>query len=303
MKCRLLTSSPAAFSVVLVLTSGCASGEFARPARLAEREGEFHTAYDLYCRAAQSSPDSGAIADGIRRTAPAAAHYWEQQAHQALDRRQPADAWRMFMRVMEILPNDQSAPFLIRRLEEEHPAEVDAARRQWLIAGVGAPIEPVQTAMHTVMTEDLQAKAAVGVKPSNRTTPPQPKPPPPNNTPKAPVKAETQPSAPKQRKAQEQSDPGSSFPIECTLSRDDARYKKSVQIIDGLRIELKDTDPSPDADIDVYQGARRIRKVKDLRIGQMLPVQGKSGRRYYLLITDITDDTETITFGIRPADS
>ena len=63
------------------------------------------------------------------------------------------------------------------------------------------------------------------------------------------------------------------------ISRDDKRYEDTVELSDGIRVRLRDTDPDPlDADLEIRRGKRRIAKLKDVRRGPTIPVIGRSGR-------------------------
>ncbi|MHC4235858.1 MAG: hypothetical protein ACYSUQ_12135, partial [Planctomycetota bacterium] len=60
-------------AVSLICTvSACAPQRLMRQGRQAERAGQYHRAYDLYCQVAEKSPSSGAAAAAIARVAPQA---------------------------------------------------------------------------------------------------------------------------------------------------------------------------------------------------------------------------------------
>jgi hypothetical protein len=85
-----------------------------------------------------------------------------------------------------------------------------------------------------------------------------------------------------------------------TLSKKDRRYPRKVEVIDGLTVEVRDTDDDPDADYNVYLAGKRIGKYKGVKIGEPRPVAGRSGRMYEIVILSIIDSRRTIRFGIRP---
>jgi len=85
------------------------------------------------------------------------------------------------------------------------------------------------------------------------------------------------------------------------LSKKDRRFPKKAEVIDGLIIEVRDTDDDPDADFNVYLGRKRIAKYKGKELGEACPVAGRSGRRYEVVLLSIVDKRGTIRFGIRAA--
>lgn len=114
---------------------GCGGGRNADLARQAEERGDPAVAYDYYCRAAQDHRGSLTVADGLERTRPAAAAYWERLALTAADEGRYADAWRCWMRTIEIQPDHATAAQMIRQLETEHSTQIAAVREDWLKRG------------------------------------------------------------------------------------------------------------------------------------------------------------------------
>ena len=84
-------------------------------------------------------------------------------------------------------------------------------------------------------------------------------------------------------------------------SRDDDRYPNTVRLRDGLSVKLKDTDDDPvDADVEIRLNGRRLgNKLKDLPVGSIISVVASYGQEYEIVLTDIHDDSETVTFGLR----
>lgn len=128
---------------------GCGGGRNADLARQAEERGDPAVAYDYYCRAAQDHRGSLTVADGLERTRPAAAAYWERLALTAADEGRYADAWRCWMRTIEIQPDHATAAQMIRQLETEHSTQVAAVCEDWLKRGNAAlpraQLEPKRT--------------------------------------------------------------------------------------------------------------------------------------------------------------
>lgn len=127
------------FSLIGILgLCGCGGGRNADLARQAEERGDPAVAYDYYCRAAQDHRGSLTVADGLERTRPAAAAYWERLALTAADEGRYADAWRCWMRTIEIQPDHATAAQMIRQLETEHSTRIATARDDWLKRGNAA---------------------------------------------------------------------------------------------------------------------------------------------------------------------
>lgn len=147
---------------------GCGGGRNADLARQAEERGDPAVAYDYYCRAAQDHRGSLTVADGIERTRPAAAAHWERLALTAADEGRHADAWRCWMRTIEIQPDHATAAQMIRQLETEHSTQVAMAREDWLKRG--------NTALPRAQLEPRRSVADAG-QGSVRSEPPRATPP------------------------------------------------------------------------------------------------------------------------------
>jgi hypothetical protein len=439
-----------AFACVLAgVLSGCIDpvGGFreSREAWRAEQNGEYHKAYELYCKAAAGNPGSRLIAMALDRTAPSAANYWEDRAHRAVDRGDYAEAWTLFMRVLDIRPDHPSAPHLIRRLERDHAQAVAKVKSTWMVLGsaalasaepgrAGAPQVNQVRATRAVLAEpgrepsaptadstpksidrpmpstvqrsepevvaaasaqddmssrslaeggssapgrtangnmiypskdDTRAPARAAVQPSAGTSsraddlgqlqrqldaaaartrarqesrvaqapPPRaperlvvPTPPPavpvrpppifeaqsqpPSDTRPSVDRVEAAPPAVRQEQTasvQEHSAPASDrgsafqFMVVRTLSKKDSRFPKKAEIVDGLIVELRDTDDDPKADFSVYSGSKHGTKLKGLKIGESHVVVGRSGRVYELIVLSIIDKRQTVRLGVRAA--
>src|SRR6185295_387812 len=115
-----------------VLLSGCAGGQYHSAGRTAEVRNDPAGAYDQYWHAAASNPGNGAAADGMNRTRAAAAAYWERSGLAALDDERYEDAWRCFMRVLDIQPDHATAAQMIRQLEQTQPTRVATVREEYV---------------------------------------------------------------------------------------------------------------------------------------------------------------------------
>lgn len=172
------------------LFSGCATGRDYEMGQKAERSGDAHLAYDAYCRAASQNPDNTVIKSAIKRVTPKAADYWEKQGHLAVSQKRYPDAWRSFMRVLEIRPDHPSAAMVVRQLEQEHPTEVAFARQDYEQRGArslvmssdggkatGAPVGGTMQAAQRGSSPDLGMEDDVYVPPGRGRMPPPPPPP------------------------------------------------------------------------------------------------------------------------------
>ena len=76
-----------------------------------------------------------------------------------------------------------------------------------------------------------------------------------------------------------------------------------METIDGIVVKVKDTDANPlDADIEIRVGDDEV-ECEDLCVGTRVSAPGLSGRSYYIEITGIDDETETVHFAVHPGSS
>lgn len=96
----------------------------------------------------------------------------------------------------------------------------------------------------------------------------------------------------------EPTQPATSAVYRGVVSRDDDRFSKKLETIDGIFVEVKDTDDDPlDADLEITVGERE-KEYRNLRPGAQITGQGISGRSYVLTVVRIIDDEETVHFTI-----
>jgi hypothetical protein len=411
-------------AVGLVVGGAGCGGKTYRVGRKAESRGEVHIAYDKYRLAAREHPGSGAVASGIKRTGPPAAGFWESQARAAMEEGRFTDAWRMWMRVLEISPNHYEAPGIIRQLQDQHAAEIADARADWLRRGsvslalaeprrvtaqADAGEEATSDAGTIITAADSGEMVATGARPSGVSlessegpaavvegesaapleskkievvamtsgsahaepdrpalgiaTPPEEEDldpaevallvtkaePVPEDRPAGPVrpgprvepgqataeagsKAGAAPAGePARRRApavaartrgerpddqaypkrssekgrvvwrlQERSGRPGEFAVIRTLSKRDRRYPRQAILIDGVTVRLKDTDGDLDADLILYEGERRIGKIRELPVGRSQSFRSSSGKQYRLTILGVYHRTRTVRIGINP---
>jgi hypothetical protein len=80
------------------------------------------------------------------------------------------------------------------------------------------------------------------------------------------------------------------------LSRDDDRYPKKMETLDGIVVKLDDTDAKPlEADLTIRVGKYELQR-RHVRIGMPIYGRGASGRSYRIVIEGIAPRSETIRF-------
>ncbi|MHC4093888.1 MAG: hypothetical protein ACYSVY_27060, partial [Planctomycetota bacterium] len=272
-------------AVSLICTvSACAPQRLMRQGRQAERAGQYHRAYDLYCQVAEKRPSSGAAAAAIARVAPQASRYWEKRAHRAMEAGDYQTAWKHLMHTLTIRPDHPSAAVLVRRIERNHREQIGSARRAYLTGGQVALVvkemerppareeEPLGVSLAQRDTVALPPAAELK-KPTPQKTAPPASPPPakqprtaqpktlriqePLPTKRKLVRTPHRP-APREAVPHEQASP---YLVTDTVSREDRNYPKMVETIDGIFVKVKDTDPDPDADMQIYLGRHRVANI------------------------------------------
>lgn len=287
--------SRCALFLLVIFLCGCNGGSSYQAGLAAERQGDASRAYDEYVRAG-TQHRSGAVAQSIERVAPLAASEAESSALAAMDAGRYEDAWRMFMRTLEIQPNHPNAPQLIRQIENEHPREVAAAKADYARRGFAAlaMIPPPRTAL--AQAEPDAARGSPRPRPTRRPEPSRPRTPPPDMP-----TAEQPPVSPFEQAPRELQSQRQEYLLVHTLSLRYRRYPRVTRTIDGITIRLKDTDDDLDVDLDLYDGERRIQKIRELELGHSQTFRGRSGNLFRLTVLYIDHKSRTVRVGIRPA--
>lgn len=313
----LVPSRRAAFVLAMVLIGGC--GKAYSSGQMAEKRGAFHEAYDDYCRAAAESPGSNAIAAAIRRVAPRAAEFWTAQGRAAENQGQYDAAWRMYARALEARPGNQAAMERLRNLQGVQGDAVARARQDWIVRGHSALEvkgrlrgEVVAVAAARPSHEKSIPSQVESPTPADggadasrvRPDPEKAKASPRSSGPAAQVETALSSQSPLQDlqdgRAKKSRNPDRFLAIH-VLSRKDRRYVKTAESVDGITLKLTDTDDEGDADINVYHGRRRVKKIRDIRVGQSVTFSGRSGRLLRLIVLDIRHKSQTVRLGIKPA--
>jgi hypothetical protein len=69
--------------------------------------------------------------------------------------------------------------------------------------------------------------------------------------------------------------------------------------VDGIRIVLEDTDSDDQVDLDLFNGKKRIQKVRGLKQGRSQSFQGKSGDLYRLTLLSVQHKKRTVKFAVK----
>ncbi len=295
---------------------GCADGKYYQLGKTAEQKGDSAAAYDYYCRAG-AKQRSGAVAGGLARTRADAAAQSERAGLAAMDQGRYDNAWRWFMRTLEIQPDHPTAAQLVRKLENEHSSEVAAARQEWLMHGalaLGPSMREEIAAAESSPLPAPQKQPYSEVISSLASVPPARIPAPPprieakesathkKEAPKVPESAANPPmeSLPRQSDSRPISPagPGDYLAVH-TLSLKDRRYPRMVIAVDGIGVKLKDTDSDGEVDMDLFDGTKRVQKVRDLELGRSQTFRGKSGELYRLTLIGVHHKSETVKIGVK----
>ena len=277
-----------------------------RLGRQAEGRGRFFSAYEYYRDEAKERPSSGQVRSSLARVAPQAAKQLTQRAERAVNQDRHADAWRLYMRALAITPDDPALARLVRMTEEHYPDEIAPAKAAWMRQGEAAlavvpdrsPIRrqldpPTPTPEPEAPTPDPPVVAENETpKPVEEPTPITPAEPPPADPPRVD-------SASPDELERRSDGPEGGYLATVILSVEDRRFPRQAHLTDDIHVRIKDTDEEPDADLDIYVGSRRVRKARDVEAGDTIPVRGRSGKPYELVVITIVDRTESVRIGIR----
>ncbi len=304
----------------------------------AEQQGEVHQAYEHYCKAAERSPDDPRVVSALKRVGPTAATFWHSQAQIARAEGRYEDAYLHLMHCLEIRPNHAGALNLAKQLGQEQPKAVAAAKGRWLRGGSSSLAMAQQDATESPRAARRMEKPASPTrritqrrttdarpprkKAAQETAPPSASPPPTvakaeedrvafstlttnkgaegqSDQPAEPSVREEAPAAPKAPAFAQVEE--SEYLIVCTLSERDERHTRLARIMDGITIKLRDTDDDATADLDLYQGNRRVQKIRELKLGRSKSFRGRSGNWYKLTLLMVAHDSRTVRLGIEPA--
>ncbi len=307
-----------AVPALVVVIVGCGGTRFYRLGRNAEEKGDPSSAYEKYCLAAGRYHSNGIVANGLARTRADAAAQSERAGLAAMDAGHYEDAWRLFMRTLDIQPDHATAVPLIRQLEKEHPDAIAAAKQEWMIRGavalavpkgrVLATAEPPPASAslsHTAAKSEPVGDAAPAAAPPARTMVPS------SNADREDASTDSSVSVEDRDDAASSPRPSDSRPVAPpdqgefiavhTLSLKDRKYPRMVIAVDGISVKLKDTDSDGQVDLDLFDGKKRVEKVRDLELGRSQSFQGKSGELYRFTLLGVHHKSRTVKIGVKRA--
>lgn len=86
-----------------------------------------------------------------------------------------------------------------------------------------------------------------------------------------------------------------------TLSLNDRRYSRMTLAVDGIGVRVKDTGAGGVADLDLFDGTKRIQKIRDLEVGRSQTFRGKSGTLYRVTLLGVHHKSRTVRLGVKRA--
>ncbi len=300
--------------ILIACGNGCAGAKAYRQGKEAEKRGEAHIAYAYYAQAAQSNPDDRDYTRSLKRLGPTAANFWINSARLAEAEGRVIDAWKSCMRCLMIQPDHPEGLAYINELDAKHGTKLSAVKRDWQNKGAAIlaikvppkppaqvsarpPVPQISNSGPTAKRDIAQANKPAAV----RKTPAQKAK---RSQRKWPPKSESPPKTPKQQistNREQPTKPNGARPNSYVLSRDNDRYGDRVKAIDDLIVELQDTSDELEADIDLYDGKRRIQKIRGLKVGRSKLLLTPQNRWFRLSLERVDHESETIAFRLDPA--
>ncbi len=300
--------------IMIVYGNGCAGAKAYRQGKEAEKRGEAHIAYAYYAQAAQSNPDDRDYTRSLKRLGPTAANFWINSARLAEAEGRVIDAWKSCMRCLMIQPDHPEGLAYINELDAKHGTKLSAVKRDWQTKGSAIlaikvpPKPPTQTTAQppvpqisnsgpTAERNIAQANQPASIRQNSSKQAKRPKR-------KWPTRSASPPQAPDQQIAtnrEQPTKPKTARPNSYVLSRDNDRYRDRVKAIDDLIIELQDTSDELEADIDLYDGKRRIQKIRGLKVGRSKLLLTPQNRWFRLSIERVDHESETVALRLDPA--
>jgi hypothetical protein len=267
-----------------VIQLGCAGRTAYKRGVEAEKRGEAHLAYAYFAKAAQTNPDNQSYVNSIRRLGPMAATHWLTEAKLARAEGRYGDSWKDCMRCLAIQPDRADALVFFDDLMERHGASVAGVRRQWMQEGA--------TALAIEAREPTPERATLPGSGARDMDDPPPTPSPSRRV----ASGTSRPKPPPGTVVP--AEEGTEFIARHRLTRDDNREVASV---DGVRIRFRTTHDDLSADFDLYDGDRRIQKIRDLGVGQSKLLLSPEGKWYRLTVLEVDHQSGSVRIGLNPA--
>jgi|GEM_PF-1734153 len=314
-KAGVSTSFAGTVLLLAVCGFGCAGAKAYQQGKEAEKRGEAHIAYAYYAKAAQSNPDDSDYTRSLKRLGPTAANFWINSARLAAAEGRVIDAWKACMRCLMIQPDHPEGLSYITELEAKHSGKLVAVKREWQTKGAAIlaikvpaqpptqtsakpPVPQISNAGPTANRKIAKPNQPASVRNSLARQNKKPRRQQPSKKASAakPTRQQIASNQNRQSKNQDATPPDS-----YVLSRDNDRYGERVKAVDDLIVELQDTSDELEADIDLYDGKRRIQKIRGLKAGRSKLLLTPQNRWFRLSLERVDHETETIAFRLDPA--
>jgi tetratricopeptide (TPR) repeat protein len=126
----------------------------------------------------------------------------------------------------------------------------------------------------------------------------EPQPAPASPETREPVGRTPPPRSPDRREADQPAESRTDRVFRGSVSREDDRFEKELETVDGIVVKVEDTDGDPlDADLEIRVGSY-VNRYSDQPVGARITGRGQSGTTYRVVILAIDDDEETVHFAI-----
>jgi len=319
-------------ATALVLLAGCAGSEQYREGQKFVLAGEYDRAAAAFRQAIAQDPQNSGYRTALAEAQALAADQHVEQAEKLLAQHRPSAAKQELQIALDQMPAHPKAILMVGPAEnqirqcEELLEQARAARQRedWAdarrltdeAARIDAshpqlqPARPAEASTRLPATSpapipEPPGPAPVAKRPQDPPAPQRTRPPRQVIPPPRPVPPPSPPPPPKRADPPKQQSPRQIRRHQTlrrvflgTVSRDDDRYNKEIQTVDGIRVKVSDTDKKPlDADLEIRVGSARLKR-KNQRVGARIHVRGVSGRAYQVLILAIEDKDETVHFAV-----
>jgi len=264
-------------ALLAAFVGGCAGHNAYKQGIEAEKRGEAHLAYAYYAKAAQSNPDNATYDRALRRLGPLAAAHWVNDARLARAEGRYDEAWKACMRALAIQPDRSEALSFYDDLERDYGAMLAGVKREW--KKTGGKVLTIQVSPETPARRAELPEAAPD---------PDPDAAPRGRRPRE-AAAETASAA---------DAASATYLMRHDLSRDADREVVSV---DGVKIRLRGTTSDGTADFDLYEGDKRIQRIRDMAAGNSRLLLSPEGKWYRLTVIRVNHDDESSEVGLNPA--
>ncbi len=261
---------------------GCAGRTAYQHGVEAEKRGEAHLAYAYYATAAQSSPDNRSYDRAIRRLGPMAATHWMTEAKLARAEGRYGDAWKACMRSLAIQPDRSEALSFYDDLQSRYGPRLAGVERQWKQTGgkaLAIEVSPKTPAGRAELPES---------RPDLRDT----------EKPEEAASRMAPPAINRPVRDVDDADASGEFVAVHKLSRDGDREVTSV---DGLVIRFRQTSNNLSVDFDLFDGDRRVQKIRELKAGNSRLLLSPRGTWYRLSVLKVDHAAESAEIGLNPA--